>query len=222
MFEISTKHYKEAVSGPWTAIGQTDYRVRLVRPAANLFVGSGYEPKGIIHVTAQGSQSKDKGRDWRDDFDFRIRQPAEQWFGDTKDIKVHAGFLRQYKNVRDTLMNLVCTYPDYTVLVDGYSLGASWTQIFVQDVLHRYPYRNLQAILYEPGNPWRKLPGKYKKQLKKHITFVRSVWDPVTWMRLLGFFRYGKTVTIGKWYRIWPLQHLEDQVIKNLIEKFGA
>jgi hypothetical protein len=119
-------------------------------------------------------------------------------------------------------MGFVCTYPGYTILVDGYSLGASWPQIFVQDVLYHFPDRDIQAVLYEPGNPWRKLPKKYKKALKKHITFVRSIWDPVTWMQLLGFFRYGKTVTIGKWYRIWPLQHLEDQVIRNLTEKEEA
>jgi hypothetical protein len=221
MFSVANvNHFKEVVSGPWTSTAQTDYRVQVTHLTANPFVGSSYEPKGTIHVTGQGSQSKDKGKDWRDDFDFRIRQPAEQWFSDNKEIKIHAGFLRQYKNVRNILMDLVCQYPDYKIRVDGYSLGASWTQLFVQDVLYRYPYRDIQAVLYEPGNPWRKLPKLYKILLKKHVTFVRSIWDPVTWMRLLGFFRYGKTITIGKWWRIWPCQHLEDQVIRNLEEKF--
>jgi hypothetical protein len=205
MFRVSAEHFKEAVSGPWAWADQTDYRL--------IYLLS----DRVIWLTTQGSQSKDKGRDWRDDFDFRIRQPAETWFPG-ENIKVHAGFLRQYKNVRDMLMDLVYVYPDYAIRVAGYSLGASWPQLFVQDVLYHFPDRDIQAILYEPGNPWRKLPGKYKKQLKKHITFVRSIWDPVTWMQLLGFFRYGKTVTIGKWYRIWPLQHLEDQVIRNLEE----
>jgi hypothetical protein len=182
MFEVSAQHFKKTVSGPWTSIGQTDYRLIVSKN------------EKTIRLTAQGSQSKDKGVDWRDDFDFRIRQAAETWFPGEK-IRVHAGFFRQYKNVRDTLMDLVYAYPEYTVLVDGYSLGASWPQIFVQDVLYHFPCRNIQAILYEPGNPWRKLPQKYKKLLKKHVTFVRSVWDPVTWMRLLFFWRYGKTVT---------------------------
>jgi hypothetical protein len=204
--QISVEHFREVVSGPWTSIGQTDYRCQIDGGT------------GVIRLTAQGSQSKDKSVDWWDDFDFRIRQPPETWFPG-ENIKVHAGFLRQYKNVRDTLMDLLYKYPNYAVLVDGYSLGASWPQIFVQDVLHHFPDRSIQAILYEPGNPWRKLPRAYKKLLKTHIAFVRSIWDPVTWMAALGFFRYGKTITIGKWWRFWPLQHLEGQVIRNLKER---
>ena len=221
LFAAGVSHFEEVVSGPWTATGQTDYRVRLIHPTANPFAGSGGEPKGIIHVTAQGSQSKDKGVDWRDDFDFRIRQPAEQWFAGNKNIKIHAGFLRQYKQVRGTLMDTAYQYPDYAVYVDGYSLGASWTQIFIQDVLYHFPGRDIRAILYEPGSPWRKLPRKDKAALKDHIVFVRSIWDPVTWMAALGFFRYGQHVSIGRWWRLWPCQHLEDQVIRNLREKYG-
>jgi len=207
-FKISAKHFEEATDRPWVSEKQTDYRVTVL------------EDEKIIHLSAQGSTSKDENIDWWDDFDFRINQPPETWFPDKK-IKVHSGFLRQYKNVRDILMDLAYQYPDYAIRVDGYSLGASWPQIFVQDVLYHFPGRDIQAILYEPGNPWRKLSRADKKALKKHIQFVRSIWDPVTWMRVLFFFRYGKSTTIGKWYRVWPLQHLGDEVIKNLIEKFG-
>jgi hypothetical protein len=209
MFEASAEHFKATVARPWKSAKQTDYRAEI----------DGGEK--TIHITGQGSRIKDKGADWWDDFDFRVRQPSETWFPGKK-IRVHAGFLRQYKNVRDTLMGLAYMYPDYVIRVDGYSLGASWTQIFVQDVLYHFPGRDIQAVLYEPGNPWRRLPKEWQKALKQHVTFARSVWDPVTWMGLLCFFRYGKTVTIGAWWRLWPLQHLEDQVLRNLVEKSGA
>ncbi|MDR2186395.1 MAG: hypothetical protein LBO80_12130 [Treponema sp.] len=209
LFAVNEDHFNEITNGPWESVRQTGYR---------LVIEHGGK---VIHVTGQGSQSKDRGVDWRDDFDFRVRQPAEQWFADTKDIRVHAGFLRQYKQVRGTLMDAACQNPDYAVFVDGYSLGASWTQLFVQDVLYHFPKRVIRAILYEPGNPWRRLPWKYKAMLKKHITFVRAVWDPVTWMAALGFFRYGRHITIGQWWRPWPCQHLEDQVLRNLEERFG-
>jgi len=201
-FAIGSKHFNEILEGPWETVDRTEYRMTV-----------DHENK-IIHVTGQHSHEED----WPDNFDFRVR--AEQWFPDVQDIKVHAGFLRQYKAVRGKLLDTAYQYPDYAIRVDGFSLGASWPQIFVQDVLYRWPERDIQAILYAPGNPWRKLPKKYQDALKRCTFFVRSVYDPVTWMGLLRFHRYGKNISIGRWWRVWPIQHYPAQIIRGLDERF--
>jgi hypothetical protein len=169
-----------------------------------------------IHITGQGSNQR---ADWKDNLNFRTRLKSSQWF---RLISVHAGFLRQYLAVRNKLLDICYEYPDYAIRVDGFSLGGSWTQIFVQDVLHRWPDRDIQAIFYAPGNPWRRLPRKYRRALRRCVAFIIPWWDVVTWMRLLLFFRYGRNIRIGKPWRLWPKQHRPDQIIRALNEKYGG
>ena len=202
IFNLTSEHFKKTIGGHFEKIDRTDYRVEV-----------SHSDKAI-HITGRCSDDDD----WPDNFDFRQR--PVKWFPDS-DILVHAGFLRQYKSTRSKLLDICYEYPGYSIYVDGFSLGASWTQIFLQDVLHRWPDRDVLAILYAPGNPWRKLPKKYKDALKRCTYFVRSIWDPVTWMGLLRFYRYGKHITLGKWYRILPLQHTPDQIIRGLKERGG-
>jgi predicted lipase len=204
LFEINSKHFRATIEKPWETINKTEFRMTINNESK------------IIHVSGQSSREED----WPDNLDFRVKDSSKQWFPDVKDILVHAGFLRQYKSVREKLLDAAYQHVDYAVRVDGYSLGASWTQIYMQDILYRWPDRDVQAIFYAPGNPWKKLPKKYQNALKRRTTFVYCFWDPVTKMRLLGFHRYGKEITIGKRNRIRPLQHKPDQIIRGLDEKF--
>ena len=201
---INTEHFTKVVSGPWDVVDRTHYRLVI-----------NHDDK-VIHVTGCGSDYDD----WPDNLDFRVNawEPSERWFAD-KEILVHSGFLRQYKAVRNILLDVVYEFSDYAVRVSGYSLGASWTQIFLQDILHRWSDRDIKAVFYAPGNPWKKLPVYYQEALKCCTTFVRSVWDPVTWMRLLGFRRYGVHINIGKWWRFLPPQHETKQITRALNER---
>jgi len=203
-FTASTEHFKETIAGQWETKELTQFRLTV------------YHKEKIIHITGQSSNDDD----WPDNLDFRSR--PVQWFLDKKEIVVHAGFLRQYNAVRNYLLDVAYEHSDYAIRVDGFSLGGSWTQLFVQDIIHRWPNRDMIAIFYGPGNPWRKLPQKYKNALNKCVIFVRSIWDPVTWMRIIRFYRYGKNINIGKWYRIWPIQHHPDQIIRGLKELKGS
>ena len=198
---ISTEHFNNITEGPWETVDRTQYRLTIDHVSRT------------IYVTGQSSRDDD----WPDNFDFRKRKPPEQWFPDRKDILVHAGFLRQYKAVRDLLLDVCYKYPDYAIRGYGYSLG-TWVHIFIQDILYHWPKRDVQAILYAPINPWRKLPKEYQIELYCHTTFVYCYWDPVTWMRLLGFHRYGVNIVIGKLWRIFPIQHHWDQITRALDE----
>ena len=207
LFEVSSAHFIKTIQGHWKTEGRTDYRLVI------------NHRKKIIHVTGQHSYQY---ADWLDNLDFRRRaleNKPEQWFSGRPDIMVHAGFLRQYKAVRSKLLDAAYKYPDYSIRVDGFSLGASWPQIFVQDILHRWPKRDIQAILYAPGNPWRRLPRNYRAALERCTTFVTNIYDVVTWMRLVGFKRFGKEVRYGRPWRILPKQHRPEQIIRGLDER---
>ena len=197
----SAEHFREISRGPWLQEGNTNYRVYV-----------DHENK-TIYITGQGTQC---GNDWRDNFSIWTRRgPTASWFGQ---VRVHAGFLRQYKSVRNILLEICQQYPDYSIRVSGFSLGAAWLQIFMQDVLHHWPERDIKGIFYAPGNPWRCLPRKYRRLLRKRTVFVYNIWDPITCMALLGFFRYGRNIRLGRVWRIFPNQHHPVQIIRGLEE----
>ena len=203
MFEVSSDHFRKTIDGPWEVKDRTHYRLDI-----------GHENK-TIHVTGQPSAEED----WPDNFDFRVRpfSQAERWFPD-KEIMVHAGFLRQYLAIRNILLDAAYAHEDYAIRVDGFSLGTE-LQIFMQDCFHRWGKRDIKGIFYAPVNPWRWIPKHYQELLAQNTIFVRSIWDPVTWMRALRFYRYGQHITIGKPWRIWPGQHDPDQIIRGLDER---
>ena len=207
LFEISSAHFNTVNVGDdsyWVQKDRTDYRVEV-----------DHDNKVILVIGRPSSQ----GVDWLDNFDFRVKSKPRQWFADNKKIRVHEGFLRQYESVRNDLLDLCYKHEDYQIWVTGYSLGGSWSQIFVQDCLHRWPDRFIRFISYACGNPWRRLPREYKKALRRVTTFVINFWDPVTWMRLILFFRYGKRVQIGRPWRFYPIQHHPTQMVKALDQR---
>ncbi|MCL2373820.1 MAG: hypothetical protein FWC65_01080 [Treponema sp.] len=198
----SVEHFQSIRRGPWTQEGNTDFRIYVDHENQN------------IYITGQESRCRD---DWRDNFSFWTgRGPTASWFGE---VRVHAGFLRQYQSARNTLLNVSWRYPDYAIRVTGYSLGAAWLQIFMQDVLHVWPERDITAIFYSPGNPWRRLPQRYRRSLRERTVFIYNRWDFITWMGLLGFFRYGENIRLGSVWRMRPNQHHPYQVIRGLEEK---
>jgi len=197
----SVEHFESIRRGPWLQEDSTNYRVYI-----------DHDNK-TIYVTGQESRCRN---DWRDNFSFWTRRgPTSAWFGQ---VRIHAGFLRQYKSVRDILLELCQQYPDYAIRVSGFSLGAAWLQIFMQDVLHKWPERDIKAIFYAPGNPWRRLPIRYRRLLRERTIFVYNRWDLITGMALLGFFRYGKNIRLGRIWRIRPNQHHPYQIIRGLEE----
>jgi len=204
-FNVSAEHFREIRRGPWEVEGRWKTPYRLILD----------HDEKIIHDRGRGSNQEDM----RDNLDFRIREPSEEWFSGGTGIKVHLGFLRRYQSVRHILLDATVDHPDYAIRVSGYSLGATWTQLYMLDVVTQWPDRDIEAILYAPANPWRKLPKNYQKELKQRTVFVCSIWDPVTWMGLMWFRRYGHNITIGKWWRVFPAQHFPNQMARALEEK---
>jgi len=202
-FNVSSEHFVETRSGPWETVNNTQFRIIIE-----------HEEK-IICVRGRVTMTINK----KDNYKFRATKPAEDYFpGAEGRIKVHSGFLLRYEGVRHILLDIAHQYPDYAIRISGVSLGATWTQLFLLDVILHWPDRDVLAILYAPANPWRRLPKKYQKELEQRTVFVCSHWDPITWMRPLFYFRYGHDITIGRWWRFWPPQHHPTQMLRSLEE----
>jgi hypothetical protein len=204
IFKESVEHLENAVKGPWYTINRTDFKIDI-----------DHENK-IVYVTGQTSQPND----WWDNLKFctRLFSKCEKWYS-LKSVWVHKGFLNQYKSVQKFLIDLCLQHFEYAIRLSGHSLGGTWTQLFMYDILDRWPSRDVQAIFYAPANPWRRLPKPFRQKLKERTTFVYCWWDPVTWMRILRYRRYGKNILIGKPWRLWPSQHKPKQIIRAMDEK---
>jgi len=204
-FYISSDHVREIVEGPWEVINKTQFRVIMDHNEKIIFIIG----RDSILV------------DYKDNFNFFVTKPDDDWFpGIDERIKIHSGFYKRYKSVRNALLETAYKYPDYSIYVSGYSLGGTWTQLFLLDAILLWPDRDIRAIFYAAANPWRKLPEKYRKELEQRTIFIKTYWDPVTWMSVIGFYRYGHNITVGKWWRIFPPQHGPPQMIRALDELF--
>jgi hypothetical protein len=81
--------------------------------------------------------------------------------------------------------------------------------------------KSIISISYEGPRVF--CPNKEVNELlKNHQTLIKTFYDPVVHLPfwIMGFRDYGKKVWIGKWNRITPLQHLSEEVEKNLLENW--
>lgn len=165
----------------------------------------------IIHF--QCTSGTDNGYDWKQNFKWfpKVMKPY-------KKVAVHGGIFEQYLGVRNKILDMV--YEDKNIKhirVGGFSQGAGFTYFCVQDLLYHFPDLDILGIGYESPRVF--IRNKYiKNMLKNNLIIVKTFWDatvhvpPVCW----GFAHYGKSVWIGKWWKILPIQHRPEQIIKNL------
>jgi len=161
-------------------------------------------------------------------------------------VKGHGGILGQYKSIRETLLSRLYSGPIRQIYIAGYSLGGALTIAAVQDLGYHIDRDKLNAEVYgiAYGPPRVFCPSKIVKQaLKDRLLVVKAHWDPVvrlpchlmvlSWtLRVKPFgikfaapnkwvsiwANYGKTIWIGKIWRVLPFQHLPDQVERALKE----
>jgi hypothetical protein len=152
--------------------------------------------------------------DWKQNFNFF---PKKFEIYKDSEIYVHKGFASQYLFARNTVLDRAYQDDVKKIIVQGFSLGGALAQICVQDLLHHLPQKEIFGIAYEPPRPWIR-NKKVKKQIKNNLLIVCAFWDPVVHVPFLlwGYRAYGKKIWIGKPWKIWPLQHYPDEVIKNL------
>ncbi len=140
--------------------------------------------------------------DWRNNFDF----PAKPYKHTEVTWRVHRGFLRVWKAMRDDIEQSVATIIEFErgnidrIVCVGYSHGAAIALLATEDM----EYHHGQAIRVEglgfgaPRVLWGIVPEQIKHRLR-HFTPVRNIPDIVTHLPPAVFgFRHINLLTVGK------------------------
>jgi triacylglycerol lipase len=83
--------------------------------------------------------------------DFYFSKKVIPYDGVNPKIKVHAGFLRAYKSIREYILNQVKIHPYKKVTVFGHSLGGALSTLCALDVQYNFSDREIEC--YSWGSP---------------------------------------------------------------------
>lgn len=101
----------------------------------------------LIKLLFEESQSK---RDWQNNFNF----PVKIYKNQKSKLLAHRGFGNAYKSANDVIMNelegYIKQFPDFNVLISGWSLGGAMAVLAAEDFYFRF---HKKAMLITYGAP---------------------------------------------------------------------
>lgn len=152
---------------------------------------------GTIYLLFQWSNGRE---DWRNNFDF----PAKAYKHTEVTWRVHRGFLRVWKAMRDDIEQKVAAILNAQeiekIVCVGYSHGAALALLATEDM----EYHHGQTVSVEgwgfgaPRVLWGRVPAQIKHRLR-HFTPVRNIPDIVTHLPPAVFgFKHVNLLRVGE------------------------
>lgn len=133
----------------------------------------------LIKLLFEESQSK---RDWQNNFNF----PVKIYKNQKSKLLAHRGFGNAYKSANDVIMNelegYIKQFPDFNVLISGWSLGGAMAVLAAEDFYFRF---KKQATLITYGAPktlWGKKSQDYLRACVKDAVQFGNNNDIVTYL----------------------------------------
>ena len=80
--------------------------------------------------------------------DFYFHKKVVPYNGVNPKIKVHAGFLKSYKSVRDYMHNTINSHPYKKVTVFGHSLGGAISTLCAVDIQYNFPDKEIECYTW--------------------------------------------------------------------------
>lgn len=233
----SKEHLKYIRSLPWTHTkNNLDYNIQ--QEGDTLF---------IVFSETRGSNNQELADDWAANLNF-IPKTFDIFPGSK--IKAHDGIAQQYLDARQVIMDYLYSGKIKYIFAAGYSQGGAVATAAVQDIGFHIDRDKLDVTVFgiNYNGPrffgWRK-HKIIEEAVKGRLITIKAHCDPVVHvpfkiMPTFFYFRwkpfkikfclpritfwkdYGKVIWMGKWWRLYPLQHHPAQMHKNLLEKFGS
>jgi predicted esterase YcpF (UPF0227 family) len=127
-----------------------------------------YEKDSTIYIIFEGTNGVS---DWKDNFSF-YKQATKiiPYDNADSDIRVHKGFIEQYKHVRETIHNIIQFNEYEKVIVTGHSLGGALAILCAVDLQYCF---DIKPYCFAFANP--NVGNKaFSKSFKKRIPVFQS------------------------------------------------
>jgi hypothetical protein len=126
----------------------------------------------------------------------------------TENYRAMAGFVEEYRSVRESVLGLVHVYCPRKIIVTGFSQGGAHAALAWRDMIYWYPSLDIHGTVFASPRVYDERGSlEFDMKLTPNHTFERvNLWGdpapafPPSWM---GFRHVGKNKMIGK-FRLIP------------------
>lgn len=131
--------------------------------------------------------------------DLKFVQQVYPYGENSKNIKVHYGFIDAYKSVRDAVLKEAKSTPHKRILLTGHSLGGALAMLAALDIQYNQPDKDI--VCYTLGSPKvgnAEFVKSYNKRVPKTFRIV-NVGDSVPGLPPLGDYDHcGELCEVGE------------------------
>ena len=173
-----------------------------------------------IYIVYQGSHGRS---DWMDNLKFWKKEvkKVKPYGNADSDIEVHAGFMEQYKQIRDIIHVIVKSNNRSEIIVTGHSLGGAIACLCSVDINYCFPDKFISCVTF--GSPRvgnKAFADSFNKRVPNSWRYVNG--DdivPKVPMVIMFYYHVDKLVNIGKkkFYKILSWEdHEPERYLKNI------
>jgi len=163
-----------------------------------------------LYLNFQGSSNfrDSKGKlmlDWKQNFDF-LQTPYKNM---PKNFRVHRGFLKKWKSVRDAVTEVVDKSEFSRIVITGFSQGSALATLCHEELV----FRGFDPETFAFGSP-RVFGWGVPKDRFKRLTRITYSGDIITGLApwIFGYSHVGNEKSFGKWpkwFRVRPDVHMK-------------
>ncbi len=178
-----------------------------------------------VYITFRGS---DGTVDWIDNFKFwkrpinsiKVSKKVMPYRGVSKKIKVHSGFIGQYRMARQDILDNVRLKKQARFkrfIITGHSLGGALATYCALDILYNNPELEVICLPFaSPKTGNRHWKRSFNKRLKECYRFVyKNDIVPNVPMNILFFNHIGKLIKLGGKTKWWH------RILRPITRNFG-
>jgi len=170
-----------------------------------------------LYIVFQGSQGL---QDWLDNFKFwqkDVRKIAPYGNKESK-IRVHAGHIRQYKQVRKYIHGIIKAATPARIVCTGHSKGGALAKLCAVDI--EYNFKVMPDCVVEgcPKVGNKAFQESFDRRIKNCLR-IENGDDVVCKVPIWGYEHAGKKRQIGKkkWYKLYSTaDHYPDAYLRNI------
>lgn len=128
--------------------------------------------------------------------------------GSKENFKVHKGFLKQYKTVRDEILELVKNNKIEHIRIYGHSLGGALATLCHEDMMFHYPNKDIVTVAVAPPMVLKEIPEELGYRFEKLYNVINEK-DVITKLPF-SFIRKGSTTTLRFRRPIYPAHDIKN------------